>query len=153
MDYDTKNHAEFLILSHLIFVCKYRKSLLTRYGDETKRIFEVIATHSDFSFETMEVDPDHIHCLVKSEPRISPLAIVRRLKQESTIQLWRAHERELKKHFGRKGHSGVMDTFAALLATQARKQYANALRVKGKKRRFIHEAKDFVVFTPTAYKR
>lgn len=99
MDDDTKNHATFLILYHLIFVCKYRKKLLIRYGDETKRIFEEIAIRSDFSFEAMEVDQDHIHCLVKSEPRISPLAIVRKLKQESTVQLWRAHERELKRHF------------------------------------------------------
>jgi putative transposase len=51
MDYDTKKHAKFLILSHLIFVCKYRKKLLRRYGDETKRIFEDSATRSDFSFE------------------------------------------------------------------------------------------------------
>ncbi|EFH85950.1 IS200/IS605 family transposase [Ktedonobacter racemifer] len=99
MDYATKNHAKFLMLYHFIFVCKYRKSLLTRYGDETKRIFEVIAKQSDFSFEAMEVDQDHIHCLVKSELRIAPLAIVRRLKQESTLQLWRAHEGELRRHF------------------------------------------------------
>jgi len=99
MEYSAKNHAKFLILDHLIFVCKYRKKLLIRYGDETKRIFEDIATRSDFSFEALEVDQDHIHCLVKSEPRISPLAIVRKLKQESTVRLWRAHERELKKHF------------------------------------------------------
>jgi putative transposase len=99
MEYSAKNHAKFLILYHLIFVCKYRKKLLIRSGDETKRIFEDSATRSDFSFEALEVDQDHIHCLVKSEPRISPLAIVRKLKQESTVRLWRAHERELKKHF------------------------------------------------------
>ena len=51
MEYSAKNHAKFLILYHLIFVCKYRKKLLIRYGDETKRIFEDIATRSDFSFE------------------------------------------------------------------------------------------------------
>src|ERR1700730_5548481 len=98
MEYSAKNHAKFLILYHLIFVCKYRKKLLIRYGDETKRIFEDIATRSDFSFEALEVDQDHIHCLVKSEPRISPLAIVRKLKQESTFQLWQRHEKELKQH-------------------------------------------------------
>jgi putative transposase len=74
MDYSSTNHAKFLILYHLIFVCKYGKKLLIRYGDETKRIFEDVATPSDVSFETMEVDQDQIHCLVKSEPRISPLA-------------------------------------------------------------------------------
>jgi putative transposase len=45
------------------------------------------------------VDQDHIHCEVASEARISPLAIVRKLKQESTIQLWQRHEKEVKKHF------------------------------------------------------
>ena len=62
-------------------------------------MFEDIALKSDFSFETLEVDQDHIHCLVKSEPRIAPLAIVRRLKQASTIQLWKGHESDLKRHF------------------------------------------------------
>ncbi|WP_040447421.1 IS200/IS605 family transposase [Ktedonobacter racemifer] len=99
MDDETKNHAKSLILYHLIFVCKCGKKRLMRSGDETKRIFEVIATQSDVSFETMEVDKDHIHCLVKSEPRIAPLAIVRRLKQESTLQLWQMHEDELRRHF------------------------------------------------------
>ncbi len=80
MDDDTKNHAKFLILYHLIFVCKYRKKLLIRYGDFVKFIFEEISAKSDFVFEEMEVDQDHIHCLVKSEPSVSPLAIVRRLK-------------------------------------------------------------------------
>lgn len=87
------------MLSHLIFVCKYRKKLLIPYGDEVKQRFEEMAIRSDFSFETIEVDQDHIHCLVKSEPGISPLAIVRRLKQGSTVQLWRKHERELRKPF------------------------------------------------------
>ncbi|HEY4385700.1 MAG TPA: IS200/IS605 family transposase [Ktedonobacteraceae bacterium] len=101
MDDATKNHGKCLILSHVIFVCKYRKKLLVIYGDEVKQRFEEIAARSDFSFEAIEVDQDHIHCLVKSEPGISPLAIVRRLKQESTIQLWREHERELRKQFWR----------------------------------------------------
>jgi putative transposase len=99
MDYDTKKHSQFLIRYHIICVCKYRKRLLLRYGEEVKRIFEQIATASDFSFEAMEVDRNHIHCLIKSEPQISPLSIVGKLKQESTFQLWRSSEAELKRAF------------------------------------------------------
>lgn len=40
MDYQSKNHAKFLILYHLIFVCKYRKKLLVFYGNEVKLLFE-----------------------------------------------------------------------------------------------------------------
>lgn len=71
------------------------------YGKETEPIFEEIGARSDFSFEMMDGDQDHIHSRVKSEPRISPLAIVRRLKQESTIRLWQALESELKRHYWR----------------------------------------------------
>ena len=99
MDYQSKSHAKFLILYHLIFVSKYRKKLLIHFGNETKGIFEGIAANCDFTMETLEVDQDHMHCLVQSEPRISPVALVRKLKQESTVQLWKMHEKELKRHF------------------------------------------------------
>lgn len=61
MDDETKNHAKFLILYHLIFVCKYRKKLLNTYGSSIKTLFAEIATTSDFSIEQMEVDQDHTH--------------------------------------------------------------------------------------------
>ena len=51
MDDQSKNHAKFLILSHLIFVCKYRKKLLVFSGTEVKQLFEEIATRSDFACE------------------------------------------------------------------------------------------------------
>ena len=28
MDYLTKNHAKYLVMAHLIFVCTYRKTML-----------------------------------------------------------------------------------------------------------------------------
>ena len=99
MDSSSKTHSQFLILSHLIFVCKCRKKLVNTYGKVGKRIFEDLGAPSDFSFEPMEEDQDHLHCLIKSESRISPLAIVRRLKQESTFQLWKSYKADLKQHF------------------------------------------------------
>jgi putative transposase len=68
-------------------------------GRITKILFEEIAAGSDFSLEQMEVDQDHMHCLVKSEPRISPLAMVRKWKQASTLRLWRRYETALKRHY------------------------------------------------------
>jgi len=141
MDSSSKNHFKFLILSHLIFVCKSRKKLLNTYGKVVKRIFEDMRAPSDFSFETMEVDQDHIHCLIKCEPRISLLAMVRPLKQESTFQLWKSYEADLKHHFWKEPF-GVMATSVVRLAMPA----------KAKRQRFIHEAKDLVVFSPSFYK-
>jgi len=60
-------------------------------------IFE-IAKRSDFDISEMEVDKDHIHLMVDSVPKISPLQIVRRLKQETTVKIWKLHP-ELDKYF------------------------------------------------------
>jgi putative transposase len=47
----------------------------------------------------MEVDKDHVHMIIESVPKLSPLQIVRVLKQQSTIQIWRMYNRELKHYY------------------------------------------------------
>lgn len=47
----------------------------------------------------MEVDKDHIHILVDSEPKLSPLMIIRVLKQQSTQIIYGRYKSELKKYF------------------------------------------------------
>lgn len=98
MDYGRKNHSKFLIIYHIIFVVKYRKSLLIQYGNWVKGTMLEIAKKSDFQIQEMEVDKDHVHLMVESEPNISPLQIARRLEQESTYHIWRAYPK-LKHHF------------------------------------------------------
>ena len=48
-------------MAHLIFVCKYRKKLLTKFGSEIKQLFLDIAEENDLIIVEMEVDKDHIH--------------------------------------------------------------------------------------------
>lgn len=48
MDYITRNHSKYLIMCHLIFVCKYRKKLLIKYGNEIEQILNDIAEEKDF---------------------------------------------------------------------------------------------------------
>ena len=53
---------------------------------------QIMQNISDLSnFEVMETDKDHIHMMICSEPKLSPLQIVRRLKQMSTIAIWKKH--------------------------------------------------------------
>jgi len=84
---------------HMIFVCKYRKKLLTIYWEDIKQIFQDISKQSDFTILEMEVDKDHIHLLIKSSPKISTLQITRRLKQVSTHTIWKKHPHDLRMQF------------------------------------------------------
>ena len=89
-EYISKNHSKFLIKYHIIFVCKYRKRILTGSIEaDMKQILLNIAELSDFNIEVMESDKDHIHMMVSSEPKVSPLQIVKRLKQMSTTAIWK----------------------------------------------------------------
>lgn len=88
-EYFSENHSKFLIKYHIIFVCKYRKQLLQgKIADSMKKILLSIASSSDFTIEVLESDKDHIHLLVNSVPKLSPLQIVRHLKQLSTKMIW-----------------------------------------------------------------
>ena len=101
MDYITKNHSKYLIMVHLIFVCKYRKHLLIPFGTQIKELMFDIAEENNFEIIEMEVDKNHIHLLVHYNPTQSILEIVRLLKQLSTYRLWRTNDnqRTLQKHF------------------------------------------------------
>lgn len=101
MTYRTLNHSKFLIHFHIIFVVKYRKPLLIPFGEQIKHILHDIADRSDFSIEEMEVDEDHVHLLIESVPKLSPLQIVRRLKQISTYKIWQLYPEELSLEFTR----------------------------------------------------
>jgi len=98
--YTSTNRSKHYLKCHLIFVCKYRKSILVgQLNDDIKQIFQSIANSSDFEIEVMETDKDHVHFLIRYIPRLSISQIVRRLKQESTRQLWLLHHSTLRKQY------------------------------------------------------
>lgn len=99
MEYDRKNHSKFLLMYHIIFVYKYRKKALLGIENDLKNIIFDIASTSNFKVIEMECDKDHIHLLVKSEPNISILSIIRKLKQGTTYQMWQLHEVYLKNYY------------------------------------------------------
>ena len=97
--YNSKNHSKFILRYHIILVCKYRKNLMIQYGEFVKENMLSISQKYDFILLEIEVDKNHIHLLVESEPKVSPLMIVRVLKQQTTIRLWNEFSDKLQKHF------------------------------------------------------
>lgn len=91
-NYTSTNRSKHYLKCYLIFVCKYRKKLLVDpLKKDMKSIPKAIADRSDFEIERFESDSDHIHFLIRYIPRLSISSIVRRLKQESAIAIWKKH--------------------------------------------------------------
>lgn len=72
---------------------------MIQYGEFVKETMVSISQKYDFEILEIEVDKNHIHLLVESEPEVSPLMIVRTLKQQTTIKLWNEFSDELCKYF------------------------------------------------------
>src|SRR5665648_224604 len=119
MKYESKNHSKYLLMYHVIFVCKYRRKILEPISEALKNAIIEIQKYSDFEILEMGTDKDHIHLLVKSEPKISTLAIVRKLKQCTTISLWKTHKDYLKKYYW-KEHTLWSDGYFAVSYTHLR---------------------------------
>ena len=101
-EYHSKKHCKYMIKLHIIFVTKYRKELLVgELDDDMKQIIHEISQMDDslFSIDSMETDKDHVHMLVDVDPSVSATSIVSRIKQMSTIRIWKKYGAELKKSY------------------------------------------------------
>ena len=99
-NYVSRNHSKYYLKVRLIFVCKYRKKLLINNFDNiVKNIILEISYRSNFIIDILETDEDHIHMLISYPPKFSVTSIVRKLKQETTINLWKNYPKFLSKHF------------------------------------------------------
>lgn len=101
MNYISKNNSKYLLMAHIIFVCKYRKNLLIKLDNDIKYIFTQIEEKYNIQIIEMEVDKNHIHLLIRYPPTKSILEVVRLLKQISTYRIWRLNNNKeyLSKHF------------------------------------------------------
>lgn len=97
--YQTNDSCKFLLQYHFIFVCKYRRKILTGIRDDILSVMKRISLRYDFQIHTQEVDKDHIHLHIESIPSISASQIARVLKQESTVMLWKSHREYLARYY------------------------------------------------------
>jgi len=99
-NYISTNHSKHYLKAHIILVTKYRKPLLVnQLKEDMHNILQNIISNSDFSVEVFQSDLDHIHFLIRYIPRLSISQIIRRLKQQSTKQIWLLHPTLLRKEF------------------------------------------------------
>ena len=92
------SHCSYRIRYHIVFVTKYRKSLLTSQVFEfLKSIFTGITERYFLNFHAIGTDSEHLHILVESAPRYSPSRVMQICKSITAIQVFK-HFPEIKEH-------------------------------------------------------
>ena len=90
-EYQHRSHSKFSIKYHFVFCTKYRRRILTDLFAEYIKSLMVEMTKAQFTIDEIEVDKDHIHILVDSDPTRSPLDFVRLAKMMTTYHAWRSN--------------------------------------------------------------
>lgn len=130
---------------YVIFVCKYRRKILEPISNALKNAIIEIEKDSDFEIVEIETDKDHIHLLIKSELKVSTLAIVRRLKQCTTISLWKIHKEYLKKYYWKEHTLWSDGYFVCSVGNASKEVIEEYIRNQGQVDAYIRLAEDQVV--------
>lgn len=130
--YQHRTHNKNLLYVHLIFVTKYRKSLLVgKTREDVKQLIYESCVKHHFYIDRMETDKDHIHILLQYPPTVSVSHIVKLLKQESTYHIWRIHAKELKHYYWRERTFWSDGYFAASIGEASKETIQHYIENQG----------------------
>ncbi len=92
-------HAVYNINYHLVWIPKYRKSILPEgMKERLKEIFSEITKQYEFEIEEMSIQTDDVHLFISAPPRYSPASLANILKSISSRKIMEEFPK-LKQHF------------------------------------------------------
>jgi putative transposase len=138
MSHKSKHYTSNLSI-HLIFVVKYRKQLLIKYGNEIKELLTKRAEMSDsFSIKEIEVDKDHAHMLIDYIPSEPISNIVKQLKSHSTFHIWEKYGKELSNQFWKRKMFWSPSYYVSSVGEVNREIVENYIKEQGTRPQTIH---------------
>jgi len=92
-----KRHSKTLLLYHIVFPVKYRRSVLTPEVEKTlKEVCILIEEFYEMNFVEIGSDSNHIHFLVQGIPSMPVSVIVSKIKSITAREIFKKHP-EIKK--------------------------------------------------------
>ena len=100
MELQRNTHHVFRIMYHFVWIPKYRRKVFSEpYRTVMKNIIEQIGYNYNIEIVELEIPVDHIHMIVRSEPKVSPSNIMQVIKSISARQFFKLHPEIKKKYF------------------------------------------------------
>lgn len=100
MELQRNTHHVFRIMYHFVWIPKYRHKVFREpYRTVMKNIIEHIGYNYNIEIVELEIPVDHIHMVVRSEPKVSPSDIMQVIKSISARQFFKLHPEIKKKYF------------------------------------------------------
>ena len=84
MDLQSNTHHVYRLMYHFVWIPKYRHKIFEEpYRSELKAIISKICYDYDIALVELEVPVEHIHMVIRSEPKVSPSSVMQILKSIS----------------------------------------------------------------------
>jgi len=100
MELDRNSHHVFRIMYHFVWIPKYRHKIFTEpYRAHIKFIIKKISYDYNFEIIELEIPVDHVHMIIRSEPKVAPSYIMQIIKSISARKFFKLHPDIKKKYF------------------------------------------------------
>ena len=147
MELSRNNHHVFRIMYHFVWIPKYRHRVFEEpYRTKLKQIIEKIGYDYNIEIVELEIPTDHVHLVVKSEPKICPSSIMQIIKSISARNFFKMYPEIKKKYFwGGKlwTQSFFVETIGNANEDTIRKYVQNQLREMDKKEKNVMQLELF----------
>ena len=93
-------HNVYRIMYHFVWIPKYRHKVFAEpYREVLKGIIQKAAYDYDMKVEEIEIPDDHVHMVIKAEPKMSPSEIMRVIKSISARGFFKKYPEVKEKYF------------------------------------------------------
>ena len=100
MELSGNTHHVFRIMYHFVWIPKYRhKVFLEPYRSKLKEIIYKIGYDYNIEIVELEIPTDHIHMVVRGEPKVCPSPIMQVIKSISARKFFELYPEIKKKYF------------------------------------------------------
>lgn len=100
MKLDRNAHHVYRLMYHFVWIPKYRhKVFKERYRGVLKDIIRKVGYDYNINIKELELPVDHIHMIVKSEPKVSPSHIMQVIKSISAREFFELYPSIKKRYF------------------------------------------------------
>ncbi len=100
MELQRNTHHVYRLMYHFVWIPKYRHKVFEEpYRTVLKDIIRKVGYDYDIDIVELEVPTDHIHMVVRSEPKVSPSEVMQIIKSVAAREFFRLHPEVKKKYF------------------------------------------------------
>ena len=100
MKLQRNTHHVYCLMYHFVWIPKYRHTVFVEtYREAMKAIIHKIGYDYDFDIQELETPEDHIHMVIKGEPKTAPSHVMQVIKSISARDFFKLDPEIRKRYF------------------------------------------------------